>query len=249
MGRVLNELKEHHIKQLAIEFEILLAEVQYTLSVVDIDNPQASHHCRAHSTGRDPKYLFSGLLVCGVRGAVRHLRPDAVRLQPGAHVGRQSARTRSGSHARSWKPCWPRSSATCSPRKAWTCSSRKWRGCSRSTDGRGSRTWRRPPRGSRSSSRRSRISWRRSSGHFHAEHQGGAGRRGGRADAVAPDGAAQGPRSGGDVPAEHGGAVQAGGRGPGHRDATPGGQGARYSAGPRGRPFRSIPRRTARSAT
>ena len=29
---------------------------------------RASHHCRANSTGRDPKYLFSGLLVCGQCG-------------------------------------------------------------------------------------------------------------------------------------------------------------------------------------
>ena len=160
--------------------------------------------------------LFGPVGVRRVRGEVRHLRArrsTAAALL--AHAGRRrSARTRSGSRARSSRRCCsPPSSATCSPRKASRCSNRKWRGCSPSTAGPGSRTWRRPPRGSRPSSRKSRTSWRRSRRAFSRREPRRRWKGGGRADAVAPDGAGlpQGPGSGGDVPAEHGGAVQAGG--------------------------------------
>ncbi len=38
---VLNGLKEFHIKRLAIEFEILMTEVQFTLAAIDVDNHEA----------------------------------------------------------------------------------------------------------------------------------------------------------------------------------------------------------------
>ena len=42
---------------------------------------RASLHCHARSTGPNPKYLFSGLLVCrAVRRKIRYLRKDEIWL-------------------------------------------------------------------------------------------------------------------------------------------------------------------------
>ena len=141
----------------------------------------ASRHCRATSTGARPQVsLFRLVGVRPVRGEVRHLRGDEVRLLHLAHAWRRrSARTRSGSRARSSRRCCsPPSSATCSPRKASRCSSRKSRGCSPSTAGH------RKPDLAQATARLQVVEQEIAhimdgdqGGHFHGDDEGGTGDR------------------------------------------------------------------------
>ena len=147
---------------------------------------------RAHSTGRDPKYLFSGLLVCGVCGGRFVICDrDAVRLQPAAHAGRVGLRehapgpARAGGNAPAGRdPARPVHRGR--PRGVHTGSGAAARRAPTDEEA-GPGAGHRATPGRRAGNRPHHDGDQ--GGHLHAEHQGGAGTSRGRAGAVAPDGA------------------------------------------------------------